>query len=86
LADANWFPPAAALEFVPNHDRISKPMPAAFSLTMLMTTAAGDADTFRELSAMYTDAGFGEARAHPIPMSPETIVMDRPETRDQPTR
>jgi hypothetical protein len=50
-------------------------MPAAFSMTMLTTTASGDAYTFRELSAMYTDAGFGGVRAHPIPMSPHTIVM-----------
>ena len=66
---------AATLEFVPNEDRVSPPMPAAFSLTMLTTTAAGDAYTFKELSAMYTDAGFGGVRAHPIPMSPHTIVL-----------
>ena len=66
---------AATLEFVPNEDRVSPPMPAAFSLTMLTTTAAGDAYTFKELSTMYTDAGFGGVRAHPIPMSPHTIVM-----------
>src|SRR5208282_6409857 len=66
---------AATLEFVPNDDRVSPPMPAAFSMTMLTTTASGDAYTFRELSAMYTDAGFGGVRAHPIPMSPHTIVM-----------
>ena len=66
---------AATLEFVPNEDRVSLPMPAAFSLTMLTTTAAGDAYTFKELSAMYTDAGFGGVRAHPIPLSPHTIVL-----------
>jgi 2-polyprenyl-3-methyl-5-hydroxy-6-metoxy-1,4-benzoquinol methylase len=66
---------AATLEFVPNEDRISPPMPAAFSLTMLASTPAGDAYTFSELSAMYDEAGFGDVRAHPIPMSPHTIVM-----------
>ncbi|HEY6490027.1 MAG: class I SAM-dependent methyltransferase [Terracidiphilus sp.] len=66
---------AATLEFVPNDDRVSPPMPAAFSLTMLTTTADGDAYTFRELHAMYADAGFSEVKAHPIPMSPHTIVM-----------
>jgi 2-polyprenyl-3-methyl-5-hydroxy-6-metoxy-1,4-benzoquinol methylase len=66
---------AATLEFVPNEDRVSPPMPAAFSMTMLTTTAAGDAYTFSELNAMYEEAGFKGTRAHPIPMSPHTIVM-----------
>jgi O-methyltransferase domain/Dimerisation domain len=68
---------AATLEFVPNEDRISPPMPAAFSLTMLTSTAAGDAYTLSELTAMYSGAGFGDITAHPIPMSPHTIVMGR---------
>jgi SAM-dependent methyltransferase len=68
---------AATLEFVPNEDRVSPPMPAAFSLTMLTTTAAGDAYTFSELTAMYNDAGFSGITAHPIPMSPHTVVMGR---------
>jgi hypothetical protein len=66
---------AATLEFVPNEDRVSPPIPAAFSLTMLATTDAGDAYTFSELKAMYDEAGFGDVRAHPIPMSPHTIVI-----------
>jgi hypothetical protein len=66
---------AATLEFVPNEDRISPPMPAAFSLTMLASTASGDAYTFNELAAMYTEAGFSNVTSHSIPMSPETIVL-----------
>lgn len=66
---------AATLEFVPNEDRVSPPMPAAFAMTMLTSTAAGDAYTLSELSAMYAEAGFSGAAAHPIPMSPHTIVM-----------
>ena len=65
---------AATLEFVPNEDRVSPPMPAAFSMTMLATTAAGDAYTFRELAEMHARAGFSPASAHPIPMSPHTVV------------
>jgi 2-polyprenyl-3-methyl-5-hydroxy-6-metoxy-1,4-benzoquinol methylase len=65
----------AILEFVPNEDRVSPPMAAAFSMTMLASTAAGDAYTFGELSNMLTQAGFGAAAAHPIPRSPHTIVM-----------
>ena len=67
----------ATLEFVPNEDRVSPPMPAAFSLTMLATTTAGDAYTLSELAAMYGDAGLRDVTAHPIPMSPHTIVMGR---------
>ena len=66
---------AATLEFVPNPDRVSPPMPAAFAMTMLTSTAEGDAYTFAELSAMYADAGFKGITEHPIPMSPQTVVM-----------
>ena len=66
---------AATLEFVPNEDRVSPPMPAAFAMTMLTTTAEGDAYTFPELLAMYAEAGFKGMTAHPIPLSPHTVVM-----------
>ena len=65
----------AALEFVPNEDRISPPMPAGFSLTMLATTVAGDAYTLKEITAMYRDAGFSNVTSRVIPQSPHTIVM-----------
>ena len=68
---------AATLEFVPNEDRVSPPIPAAFSMTMLTSTVAGDAYTLSELTAMYEEAGFGEINAHPIPMSPHTIILGR---------
>jgi SAM-dependent methyltransferase len=66
---------AATLEFVPNDDRVSPPMAAAFAMTMLTTTASGDAYTFKELREMHLEAGFGGVREHPIPMSPHTIVL-----------
>jgi SAM-dependent methyltransferase len=68
---------AATLEFVPNEDRVSPPMPAAFAMTMLATTPSGDAYTLKELTAMYAEAGFGSITGHPIPMSPHTVVMGR---------
>ena len=68
---------AATLEFVPNEDRVSPPMPAAFSMTMLASTVAGDAYTLDDLTAMYTQAGFRDISAHPIPMSPHTVIMGR---------
>ncbi len=66
---------AATLEFVPNEDRVTPPMAAAFSLTMLISTPAGDAYTFSELKSMYTEAGFTGVTSHPVPKAPHTIVM-----------
>src|SRR6516162_8478779 len=60
---------AATLEFVPNDDRVSPPMPAAFAMTMLTTTASGDAYTFAELSDMHTRGGLKDVTKNPIPMS-----------------
>lgn len=65
----------AGLEFVPNEDRVSPPIAAGFALTMLATTASGDAYTFRELEEMYQEAGFGEVTTHPLPRSPHTVVI-----------
>lgn len=66
---------AATLEFVPNEDRVSPPIPAAFSMAMLTSTPSGDAYTLSELTAMYQEAGFGGITAHPIPNSPHTVVL-----------
>lgn len=68
---------AAALEFVPNEDRVSPPFAASFSLVMLLNTPAGDAYTFRELEAMYREAGFDKIDSHPVPKSPHTVVVGR---------
>jgi ubiquinone/menaquinone biosynthesis C-methylase UbiE len=65
----------AALEFVPNEDRVSPPMAASFSLTMLATTADGDAYPFSDLRKMYREAGFGDVAAHPVPTGPHTVVV-----------
>ena len=66
---------AATLEFVPNEDRVSPPGPAAFSLTMLATTASGDAYTRSELYGMYREAGYSSTEAHPVPNGPHTVVI-----------
>jgi 2-polyprenyl-3-methyl-5-hydroxy-6-metoxy-1,4-benzoquinol methylase len=68
---------AATLEFVPNEDRVSPAMSASFSMTMLASTAAGDAYTFNELQSMYQNAGFGQVTSHPIQKSPHTVVVGR---------
>ncbi len=66
---------AAALEFVPNEDRVSPPMAAGFALTMLVSTGSGDAYTFPEYHAMYREAGFARVTAQPVPNGPHTVVM-----------
>jgi 2-polyprenyl-3-methyl-5-hydroxy-6-metoxy-1,4-benzoquinol methylase len=64
----------AIVEFVPNDDRISPPMAAAFSLQMLGGTAAGDAYTFREFSAMLGEAGFSSIQQQSLVPTPQTLV------------
>lgn len=62
------------LEFVPNPDRVSPPIPAGFSLTMLAGTPTGDAYTFAELRHQLEDAGFSNVSAHSLP-TPQTILL-----------
>jgi 2-polyprenyl-3-methyl-5-hydroxy-6-metoxy-1,4-benzoquinol methylase len=64
---------AAILEFVPNDDRISPPMAASFSLTMLAGTPSGTAYTLTELRGIAGEAGFSSVTAYPAP--PQTIVV-----------
>jgi 2-polyprenyl-3-methyl-5-hydroxy-6-metoxy-1,4-benzoquinol methylase len=66
----------AVLEFVPNPDRVSPPMQAAFSLTMLAETAAGDAFTFAELREQLENAGFHDVESHGLP-TPQTLLIAR---------
>ena len=66
---------ALTLEFVPNPDRVSPPVPAAFSLVMLANTDAGDAYTFAELDKIFSEAGFSRTVAHPIPEMPQTVLV-----------
>jgi 2-polyprenyl-3-methyl-5-hydroxy-6-metoxy-1,4-benzoquinol methylase len=72
---------SATLEFVPNEDRVTPPMAAAFGLTMLISTPAGDVYTFRELEAMHRAVGFRRIRAHPIPDSPHTVITGAAQDR-----
>jgi hypothetical protein len=64
----------ATLEFIPNEDRVSPGMPAAFALTMLTSTRSGDAYTYSEYDAMHREAGFASTRLHDMPPSPHRIV------------
>jgi len=66
---------AITLEFVPNDDRVSPQVPAAFSLVMLANTDAGDSYTFVELEKMCGNAGFSKTTQHPIPEMPQTVLV-----------
>lgn len=68
---------ALTLEFVPNEDRVTPPISAAFSLTMLAGTPGGDAYTFPELQSMFANAGFSGSEAHQLPGSPQQAVVSR---------
>jgi SAM-dependent methyltransferase len=64
----------ALLEFVPNPDRVSPPLPARFALTMLAETPGGDAYTFDELRKQLEGAGFRNVTAHGLP-NPQTVLL-----------
>lgn len=66
---------AVTLEFVPNEDRVTPPPAATFALTMLATTAAGDAYTFGEYESMLRNAGFSRNTLHPVPESPQSVIV-----------
>ena len=66
---------AVTLEFIPNEDRVSPPIPATFAMMMLGTTPSGDAYTFSELERMFTHAGFSRNELHPLPPSPEQVII-----------
>lgn len=66
---------AITLEFVPNEDRITPPMAAAFSLIMLAETDAGDAYTFSQYEKMFGNAGFLKTTLHPVPDVPQQVLL-----------
>ena len=63
------------LEFVPNEDRVSPPVPAAFSLMMLANTPAGDAYTMAEYNRMLDAAGFGVREIMDVPRSVQQLIV-----------
>lgn len=65
------------LEFVPNEDRVSPPIPATFSFMMLGTTPAGDAYPFSEYDAMWKSAGFASSELGDVPHSPQRVIVTR---------
>jgi 2-polyprenyl-3-methyl-5-hydroxy-6-metoxy-1,4-benzoquinol methylase len=65
----------AIVEWVPNEDRISPPVPALFAMTMLLTTPSGSTYTAAELAAMLTEAGFHAPQVTPLVPTPLTLLV-----------
>ena len=66
---------ALTVDFVPNPDRVTPPMAAAFSLVMLAHTDSGEAFTFAEYEKMHRAAGFKSCSLHPVPELPQQVVV-----------
>lgn len=66
---------AVAVEFVPDDSRVVPPEAAAFSLTMLATTPAGDAYTEREYREMFRAAGFADVSLVELLPSPQRALI-----------
>lgn len=66
---------ALALEFIPNEDRVSPPVAASFSLTMLANTHGGESYTFSELRRMFGNAGFSSSKLHELPPTFQRAVI-----------
>jgi ubiquinone/menaquinone biosynthesis C-methylase UbiE len=66
---------AAILEFMPNDDRVSPPMAAAFSMIMLVNTPSGDAYTFAEIESMAKNAGFARTELSPREMGLSRLAI-----------
>jgi ubiquinone/menaquinone biosynthesis C-methylase UbiE len=62
---------AVTVEFIPNEDRVSPPIPASFSMLMLGNTRGGDAYPYSEYDQMFRKVGFtlNELRHGPGPQS-----------------
>ena len=63
------------LEFIPEPDRITPPSTAGFALTMLVTTAHGDAYTFAEYEKIFANAGFTRSEFHALPPTTQQAVV-----------
>ncbi len=65
------------LSFARTTIRISPSTPARFAITMLMTTAHGDAYTFHEVESMFRNAGFAASEQKMLPSEQSVIISTR---------
>jgi len=66
---------AAIAEYVPNPDRVSPSIAAAFSLTMLAATTSGDAYTLAEIEGISKAAGFVRVDLSPMELGRNRLVI-----------
>jgi 2-polyprenyl-3-methyl-5-hydroxy-6-metoxy-1,4-benzoquinol methylase len=66
---------AITLDFIPEPDRITPPSAAGFALTMLATTAHGDAYTFAEYQQLFAKVGFLRSEFHALPPTMQQAVV-----------
>jgi len=66
---------AVVVEFVVDESRVAPPEAAAFSLTMLASTPAGDAYTFGEYRRMFAAAGLSEPVLHQLQPTPQQALV-----------
>jgi 2-polyprenyl-3-methyl-5-hydroxy-6-metoxy-1,4-benzoquinol methylase len=66
---------AVTLDFIPEPDRVTPPAVAGFALTMLATTAHGDAYIFEEYRQMFAAAGFSRSEFHALPPTMQQAVV-----------
>jgi SAM-dependent methyltransferase len=65
-----------SVEFVPNEDGVTPPIPAAFSIVMLASTRAGDAYPFSEYDRMFRAAGFSSSELRRTP-GPQSFIISK---------
>jgi hypothetical protein len=70
---------ALTLDFIPEPDRVTPLAAAKFALTMLATTAHGDAYTFPEYQRVFAKAGFVRSEFHPLPPTMQQAVISQKE-------
>ena len=63
------------VEFVPNEDRVTPPLVAAFAMVMLGVTRGGDAYPFSEYERMFQNAGFSSNTRLHLPMGPQSVIV-----------
>jgi 2-polyprenyl-3-methyl-5-hydroxy-6-metoxy-1,4-benzoquinol methylase len=66
---------AITLDFIPEPDRVTPSFAAGFALTMLATTAHGDAYTFSEYQQIFAKAGFVRNDFHALPPTMQQAVV-----------
>jgi SAM-dependent methyltransferase len=66
---------AVTVEFIPNEGREAPPHAVTFALTMLTTTASGDAYTFAEYEKMFANAGFSRCELIQPPIGIQQVII-----------